>query len=304
MFPERATPSELSRTLGGADGRIGLALRGNGQRWMGSLALTNRTVGDSEGADTQLALVGRTAFLALTAEDYNLHVGAAGTWQIRPPDNGSNTTPRYPVRFRDRPELRVDSTRLIDTGQIDAESSYTTGVELAGNWRNFYLQSEYFWYGIERRDANDLADPRFNGFYVQGGWFLTGERRRYNMVTGSFQMPRPFVPVAWPWGYGAWELALRYSHTDLDFHAGESGTAAGPEAVRGGIQDVYTVGLNWYLTANFRMSLDYYHVDVDRLNPAGPTNPTPWGPAPNTPPIGVEVGQEYDVFGLRSQFNF
>jgi hypothetical protein len=36
----------------------------------------------------------------------------------------------------------------------------------------------------------------------------------------------------------------------------------------------------------------------------GPDPPDALGPAPNTPPIGVEVGQEYDVFGLRSQFNF
>lgn len=37
--------------------------------------------------------------------------------------------------------------------------------------------------------------------------------------------------------------------------------------------------------------------------PAGPGNPLPWGPAPNTPPIGVQVGQDYHVFGMRSQFN-
>jgi len=306
LFPERSTPAELSRTLGGADGRIGLSLRSNGQRWMNSLALTTRTVGDAEGADSQLALVSRAAFLALTAEDYNVHVGAGGTWQLHPPDTGSGTTPRHPVRFRDRPELRVDSTRLIDTGPIDADSSYTTGLELAGNWRNLYLQGEYFWYGIERRDppGTNLDDPRFDAFYVQGGWFLTGERRRYNMATGSFQMPRPYVPVAWPWGYGAWELALRYSHTDLDFHAGDAGELAGPDAVRGGIQDVYSVGLNWYLNANFRMSLNYYHVDVDRLNPASASNPAPFGAPPNTPPVGVEIGQDYDVIGLRSQFNF
>lgn len=90
----------------------------------------------------------------------------------------------------------------------------------------------------------------------------------------------------------------------LDFHAGDRGTLAGPDAVRGGVQDVWTVGLNWYLNANFRMSLNYYHVDVDRLNPASLANPTPFGAAPNTPPTGVQIGQEYDVIGLRSQFNF
>jgi phosphate-selective porin OprO/OprP len=280
-------------------------LRSNGQRWMNSLALTTRTVGDAEGADSQLALVGRAAFLALTGQDYNVHVGASGTWVFHPPDSGSGGTTggRHTLRFRDRPELRVDSTRLIDTGPIDAHRAHNIGLELAGNWRNFYLQGEHFWYGIDRRGSG-LDDPSFDAFYVQAGWFLTGESRRYNMATGSFQMPRPFVPVAWPWGYGAWEIALRYSNTDLDFHAGDRGTLAGPDAVRGGVQDIWTVGLNWYLNANLRMSLNYYHVDVDRLNPASLANPTPFGAAPNTPPTGVQIGQEYDVIGLRTQFGF
>src|SRR6185295_15084830 len=70
MFPERATPAELSRTLGGADGRIGAALRSSGQRWMESLAFTTRTVADAEGADSPANLVGRLAFLPLAGSDY------------------------------------------------------------------------------------------------------------------------------------------------------------------------------------------------------------------------------------------
>jgi phosphate-selective porin OprO/OprP len=307
LFPERNTPSELSRTLGGADGRIGLSVRGAGTRWMSSLALTSRTVGDAEVADAQMALVGRAAFLALTGPDneYNVHLGASGTFGFHPADGGSAlTAARHAVRFRDRPELRVDSTRLIDTGSIDAENSYASALELAANWRNFYVQSERFWYGIERRDPSALADPRFDAYYVQASWILTGERRRYNMANGSFQMPRPFVPAGLGSGPGAWELALRFSHTDLDFQQGAAGTPAALDSVRGGTQDIWTLGLNWYLNANFRMSLDYYRVDVDRLNPAGPGNLTPFGTGASTPPLGVEIGQEYDVFGLRSQFNF
>ena len=69
-------------------------------------------------------------------------------------------------------------------------------------------------------------------------------------------MPRPFVPFSWPSGHGAWELAVRYSHIDLDHHAGSSGTAAALDAIRGGVQDVWTFGLNWYLNPNLRMSLN------------------------------------------------
>ena len=36
---------------------------------------------------------------------------------------------------------------------------------------------------------------------------------------------------------------------------------------------------------------NYLHIDVDRLNPAGPDNLTPFGSSPATPPLGVESGQ-------------
>jgi phosphate-selective porin OprO/OprP len=74
--------------------------------------------------------------------------------------------------------------------------------------------------------------------------------------------------------------------------------------VRGGLQQIWTAGLNWYLNANFRMSFNYYYVDVNRLNPANALNPTPFGAPPNTPPPGAQLGQHYHVIGLRSQFNF
>jgi phosphate-selective porin OprO/OprP len=186
---------------------------------------------------------------------------------------------------------------------IDAHHAYNAGAEFAANWRSFYVQGEYFWFGIDRRGG--LDDPSFDGFYAQAGWFITGESRRYNMATGSFQMPRPFVPVSWePFGYGAWEIAFRYSRTDLDSRRGHEGFLASPNAVRGGLQQVYTAGLNWYLNANFRMSFNYYYVDVDRLNPASASAPAPFGAPPATPPPGVQIGQRYHVIGIRSQFNF
>ncbi len=116
LFIERATPSELSRTLAGADGRFGLGVRGAGARWMSSLTLTGRTIGDAEAFDSQLGAVGRFGWLAATSPDFNVHVGVNGTYVFQPADQGASTSPRYPTRFRDRPEIRVDSTRLIDTG--------------------------------------------------------------------------------------------------------------------------------------------------------------------------------------------
>jgi phosphate-selective porin OprO/OprP len=284
VFLERSTAGEVSRALAAADARFGLGVKANDKRWMSSLTLTSRTVGDAEVFDSQLAAVGRAGFLVATSDDYNVHVGVSGTYVFAPPDQGSATTPRHAIRFRDRPEIRVDGTRLIDTGAIDAERVSVVAGEFGANWRNFYLQGEHFWFDVTRRAPTTLDDPSFQGYYLQGSWTLTGESRRYNPVTGSFQNPRPKTPFAKEGGTGAWELAARYSRMNLNFEEGLEGTAALPGSVRGGDQKIVTLGVNWYPNANFRVMMNYIMIDVDRLNPAGPGNLAPFGAAPSTPP--------------------
>jgi len=74
--------------------------------------------------------------------------------------------------------------------------------------------------------------------------------------------------------------------------------------LRGGAQSVWTLGVNWCLNNHVTRMFDYLHIDVDRFNPAGPGNPTPFGPAPCTPPLGVQVGQTVEVYARRSQYSF
>ena len=304
LFIERASSAELSRVMGGADGRLGIGLRGSGSRWMAALTLTSRTVNDAETFDSQSALVGRAGGLVATGIDFNVHLGVNGSYVLHPPDQGfSATSNRYGIRFRDRPELRVDSTRLIDTGTIDARHASATGVEFAANWRNWLLQAEDTGFAVDRR-ASSLASPRFNGYYLEGSWVLTGESHRYNAANASYQSPRPFVPFDGHDGWGAWELALRYSRTDLNFHAGFAGLASPADGIRGGEQSVTAAGVNWYPNQNLRLLVDFMHIKVDRLNPAAAGNPTPFGAAPATPPVGVNIGQNLNVFALRSQYAF
>jgi phosphate-selective porin OprO and OprP len=302
-FVERPAPGELARTLGAADARLGVGARASGKRWMSAFTITGRTVADPEPFDSQTAAVGRVGFLASTSNAHNLHLGASATYVIHPSDQGLDAGGvRYPIRFRERPELRVDSARLIDTGNIDAEHAHVYGVELGGNWKNFQVQAENFWYGIERLNST-ARDPKFGGYYVQGTWALTGESRRYAVANGAYQAPRPRTPVGSGDGWGAFELALRFSHTDFNFEEGAVGTAPSLSAVRGGEQDIWTIGANWYATSNIKVVLNYLLVDVDRLNPAA-VGAAPFGAAPSTPPVGVEIGQKFKALALRTQFNF
>ena len=58
------------------------------------------------------------------------------------------------------------------------------------------------------------------------------------------------------------------------------------------------------MNSNVKLMLNWLHVDVDRLNPAGTGNLLPFGPTPATPPLGVQIGQHLDIYGLRTQYSF
>ena len=83
-------------------------------------------------------------------------------------------------------------------------------------------------------------------------------------------------------GWGAWEVALRYSTIDLDDHVFDP---VATNRVRGGSQDIWTLGLNWYLNNAVKVQLNYQNVDVDRLNASGDS-----------------IGQDLDQVSMRLQF--
>lgn len=302
LFLERAAVTELVRGLAGGDGRTGAAVLANGDRWSLFGAVTGNTIG-VQTFDEQLGVVGRVTWLPLKSEHGLVHVGANLNWVVNPAATGPNVAPlgaATPVRLRERPELRVDGTRLIDTGSIDADELRSYGAELGWQQKQFTLQGEYFRIDVDRRNSV-LADPRFAGWYAQAAWTLTGETRRYNPANGGFDAPKvdkPFNLNARKWG--VWELAARWSDLDLNYRAGAGGTAPAASAVRGGEQQIFTLGLNWYANNNVRFLADYQHVDVDRLSPGG----TAFGAGALTPPAGAQIGQQFSIWSLRTQYAF
>ncbi|MCC6919288.1 MAG: hypothetical protein IT548_08790 [Alphaproteobacteria bacterium] len=305
LFLERASASEIQRGLAGSEGRTGIGALGNGERWTASAVLTGNTIGVSSLGD-QLAFVGRGTYLAINDPQLQLHLGANITYVFDPADSGRDTVPRYPLRLRDRPEIRVDGTRLIDTGNIDSSSLVSPGVEVALRYKALLVQGEYIWYKFNRVSTSPLPNPDFFGYYVQASYTISGEPRRYNAQNGSFTNPKPARYVGGKdaddtSGIGAFEVAARYSVVDLNYRAGAEGTATPVDAIRGGRQETITAGLNWYLNSAIRFSFDYQHIDVDRLSRGG----TQFGSLPGeTPAAGTQVGQDFNVFSVRTQLSF
>ncbi len=300
LFAERGAISELARGIAGGDGRTSAAVFANGERWELSAAVSGNTIG-VQTFDEQLAFLGRASFVPFKRDNALLHIGLNTTIVVDPPVSGANVAPGVAsnLRLRERPELRVDGTRLVDTGNIDSEGLISVGGEFAFLYKNVYLQAEYIDITVQRR-ASALSDPRFNGWYVQGSWVLTGESRRYTVATGAFDSPRPdkpFNPALGQWG--AWELGLRYSDLDLNFNEGTS-VLLPADAVRGGEQQIFTLGLNWYLNNAIRFQAAFQNVEVDRLSPGG----TAFGAGVATPAAGAQVGQDLQIWSLRTQYAF
>jgi len=297
---ERPAAAEIARNVAAGDGRSALQIQANtvfGEgdtglttNLFGATAVTGATVGAAQAFGEQQAWIGRVAVAPSLASGFTAHLGGNIQYVFHPSDATGGTNPRYPVQLRDRPELRVDGTRLIDTGAIDARHIKVYGGEAALGYNQFLVEGEYFKFDIDRRETGAVAlgDPDFDGWYVQGSWVLTGEKRAYNNGEARFDGPKPnfnFNPSAGTWG--AFEIAARYSTVNLDWNAGSGGLTTPTGGIRGGEQKIWSAGVNWYMNPVMRMMFDYQHVNVDRLNSAG-----------------VQIGQKYDALAMRAQVSF
>lgn len=305
---ERPASADIERNFAAGDTRIAAQAFATGKYWLASAAVTGRTVGvvnAGTGAFTPqtysdpLAFVGRVATTALHGQDWLIHLGGHATYLEHPADvsgpplSGPLPASRQVVSFSDQAELRVDGTRLINTGNIDARHADNEGAEFAAQWKGLLIQSEYDRFHVERTVAG-VSDPHFQGWYVEGSWVVNGGGRKYNADTAAFDAP----PVPHPLGgggFGVVELALRYADMNLNYHAGAPGTAPALDAIRGGELETWSGAVNWYLNPAIRVALEVQHVEIHRLSPDALIYQTP---------IGAQIGQHYNTFAVRSQLAF
>lgn len=302
LFLERASPANLARNLAGGEGRLALTLRRSSPRWMAALSLTGPVIDHPPDNAPRGAVVGRFSYALGRYDGFSIHLGASGSYAVVPPHRSAEAPEGFPFQLKDTPEVSVDNTALIDTGVIPASHASVLGLEFAAQRQQFLVQAEAFRFGVDRK-AGLGSDPVFYGYYVQGSWILTGERRRFDPSRAAFWFPKPNRPLG-QGGWGAWELAVRFSRMDLNFDAGDAGLPPPPGGVRGGDQRILSAALEWYPRPRVRLMLEGLRISVDRLNPAGPADPQPFGPPPATPPVGVQIGQRLNVVALRLRYAF
>jgi len=122
----------------------------------------------------------------------------------------------------------------------------------------FHLLGEYVIsdQGVSLAGAGPARSASLNNtaWQIAGGWVLTGEKSSFSGVT-----PRqPFDPRRGHWG--AWQVVARYSELNVDpaaFNAFADPLASARSAAE------WSVGLNWYLNANLRLSTSFAHTDFE-----------------------------------------
>ena len=276
---ERASAVDITRNIAGSPGREGVDVFAQGDNYLLSVAYTGKKATDAATFDAQQALVGRASWLVINDPDVKWLLDADSSYVFKLPDAAANTNTSNTFSFSNGPELGVDATKTVNTGNLDATKAGEFGFETAAEYAGFYTQGGWFHYNIVRRTA--VPDPDFSGWYGLLTYSLTGEAHPYDPTTASFRNLRPANPLG-EGGWGAWEIAARFSNIDLDFLPFKS-TATG--GIAGGNQNVWTVGVNWYPTNGLRFQLDYYNIRATH---------------PNAPAGNISA----DAIGIRSQIQF
>jgi len=157
------------------------------------------------------------------------------------------------IQYKTRPESHL-APILLDTGELVVDNASLIGLECSLVYGPLGLQGEHM---TASPDLGEGSDPDFSGYYVEASYFLTGENKNYNTSSGFFGRVTPHNSLGKDGGYGAWQAAARYSSLDLN-----------DAGISGGKEDDITLGLNWLLNPNTRVTCNYVRADVDSVGKA------------------------------------
>jgi phosphate-selective porin OprO and OprP len=205
-----------------------------------------------------------------------IHLGASwrgreGAEDRRSPTASVTTDPFNDEFFRYRArgaDLHL-ADRFVATPQLfDLDTFW--GLEAAVIFGPWYATAEYTQLEAEVAPGFIGSDPTYNGWYVETGWFVTGESRPYK--DGVFQRVKVKNPVVWRkgGGWGAWQIAGRYDVLDLTDQALtiqgnpviNPPSSSAQNCTLCGEQSTWQIGVNWYLNDYTRLMFNYAESDI------------------------------------------
>jgi phosphate-selective porin OprO/OprP len=263
-FMERALSTALLPPY-----HMGFAASTHGKSWSLKGGVFGDTLNDGISEGNGWGTTGRVTFSPAHKKSLTLHFGLSGSYRERGAQSSN-------LRFSSRPEANVENVRFINTDSIRNVMDYKlAGLEFAVLSGPFSVQAEYLRTFINRNRGRD--DLQFDGWYAYASWFITGESRKYEPKSGKFVHVKPKHKFDLNGGWGAFEVAARYSEADLN-----------DQRISGGRESNVTLGVNWYLNPYIRLMANYIFVQTD--NNA----------------LGIKGGgrEQPEIFELRAQVEF
>lgn len=236
-FMERGIPHAFVPSRNNGLAMFGAEL-GERLTWEAGVFRETNDTGYGFGPDDDYNLTGRVTGLPWAPDARHfLHLGLGYSHQFRHD---------YGLSYSERPEAHLYPVKLVNTGTFPTNGVDLINPEVAFVYDSFSAQAEYMHSFVNQPG---VPDANFGGFYVYGSYFLTGESRPYKTAVGVFDRVKPLHNLAFDGsGWGAWEVAARFSRLDLD-----------SVNIEGGVLNDVTAGVNWYLNPNVRVMLNYVH---------------------------------------------
>jgi phosphate-selective porin len=174
-------------------------------------------------------LVGRGFVTSGATDDDSsiVQIGMSAQWIGAP--NGVS-------RFRTKPETD-EAPDVVDTHSFNSTAVATFGLEIVAQRRGWSLTAEAVTTGTIQVDSGAV---RFGGYYAEVSWRPGHQPRVYDAANGFLGR------VQLRDHHDAWELAARFSHTDLS-----------SRNIDGGVFDRTSVVASWYAPRSFRLVADY-----------------------------------------------
>jgi len=243
VFQERALIDALIDNSQLGRRRMGGIVESYGDHWSAALGVYGQGLASPGNSNESFGVAARAGFVPFSEERALLSINGAVYYRDLRADSG--------LRLRSKPESNVTSTRLVDTGTLtELGDILLFNASVTGVLGSFHAQAEYTGARVTRRRG--MSNLYFGGFYVQAGYFLTGEERRYDARFGKYRRINPNNNFELGKGWGAWELAARFSQLDLQ-----------DRDVPGGREYDITAALNWYLNPSIMIRLNYVYANAD-----------------------------------------
>jgi phosphate-selective porin OprO and OprP len=139
---------------------------------------------------------------------------------------------------------------IVDTGILTSVDHVTVAeAEAVLIYGPLDVEGAYIWDEVRR--TGTLTSLDFSGWYVQGGYFITGENRTWDCHNAAFGQKTSNNNE-----FGALQIAFRYDQIDLN---NINGPVINGNSYFGGRQENVTVGLNYYPTDMVRIMVNYIY---------------------------------------------